>query len=90
MKVLYVADKFRTNPLSLTPGGFTINVEYYSGNTFVYDKIKFPPAYIARVSPNDIIHGNIKRIYIDGEEVNLKQFINQVKKYINKWAKEKI
>ena len=42
MKVLYVADKFRTNPLSLTPGGFTINVEYYGGNTFVYDKIKFP------------------------------------------------
>lgn len=82
MRVLHVSDEYRTNPLSLTPGGSTVNVEYYSGNTFAYNKIKFPPAYMARVSPYDIIHGNVKRIYIDGEEINLKQFINQVKKYI--------
>lgn len=82
MKTLYVADKYRTNPLSFKPGGSTVKVEYYSGDSFAYSKIKFPPAYIAKIRPDDIIHGNVKRICINGVEVNKKEFINEVKKFI--------
>jgi hypothetical protein len=45
-KVLHVSDEYRTNPLSLTPGGSSIEVTLVDGNVYVYDKIKMPDRYI--------------------------------------------
>jgi hypothetical protein len=45
-KVLHVGDEYRTNPLSLEPGGSTIEVTLVNGNVLVYDKIKMPNRYI--------------------------------------------
>ena len=46
MSGYYVSDEFRTNNLSLTPGGSTVIVELSNGETKVYDKVKNPTAYI--------------------------------------------
>lgn len=42
-----VKDKYRTNELSLRPGGCTVVVEFVDGRILEYDKIKNPSAYIA-------------------------------------------
>jgi hypothetical protein len=47
-----VKDEYRTNPLSLKPGGYTVMVEYRDGTILCYDKIKNPNAYIERVYLN--------------------------------------
>lgn len=41
-----VRDEYRTNPLSLRPGGYTICVEMLTGEVREYDKIKNPIAYM--------------------------------------------
>ena len=65
MNAYYVEDDYRTNPKSLTPGGSTVVVEYYSGEIRVYDKIKNSQAYI-----NSIIKDtDIKVISVDGHAV---------------------
>jgi hypothetical protein len=46
---LQVADQYRTNPMSLTPGGYTVMVEYKDGTVLFYDKVKNPNAYIKRI-----------------------------------------
>ncbi|RLD43963.1 MAG: hypothetical protein DRI86_08680 [Bacteroidetes bacterium] len=43
---LYVADKYRTNPLSLDPGGSTVYIKLEDGRELAYDKIKNVSAYI--------------------------------------------
>ena len=83
MSILYVSDEYRTNPLSLTPGGSNVIVEYHSGDKFGYNKVKYPASYMAKVNPSDIIHGKVSRVYIDGAEVNLRKFIQQVKNKIS-------
>ena len=45
-----VSDEFRTNELSLTPGGYTVIVTKTNGKIYEYDKIKKPYAYIRKVS----------------------------------------
>jgi len=55
-KGYYVSDAYRTNHLSLKPGGYKIEVIY--GDHFrVYDKIKYPQSYIEKIveRDNDII-----------------------------------
>ena len=47
-----VADKYRTNELSLIPGGYTVCVRYTDGNVMEYNKIKKPYAYIRKLSDN--------------------------------------
>ena len=54
-KELRVGDGYRTNQLSLRPGGYSVVVEYTNGQKLVYDKIKNPSAYISRVCKNDDI-----------------------------------
>ena len=44
-----VGDKYRTNELSLRPGGYTVIVEEHDGKRYSYDKIKYPRAYIRKV-----------------------------------------
>jgi len=41
-----VGDQYRTNELSLVPGGYTVCVREVSGKVLEYDKIKKPHAYI--------------------------------------------
>ena len=64
-KNLHVSDDFRTNPLSLKPGGYDITVIYQSGKSFTYDKIKTPSKYITSISSNSK-YGQIVEILIDG------------------------
>lgn len=63
MSGYYVSDEFRTNPKSLVPGGSTVIVEYFNGESRAYDKIKNTTAYI-----NSIIKDtNIKEISVNGQ-----------------------
>ncbi|UAM97258.1 hypothetical protein K8354_13140 [Polaribacter litorisediminis] len=55
---LYVADEYRTNPLSRQPGGSTIQVKYSDGSIRIYDKIKNIAAYtryLTNSSKNEIL-----------------------------------
>jgi hypothetical protein len=60
----FVSDEFRTNQLSLTPGGSNVVVNYENGETKAYDKVKNPKAYI-----NAIVKTNntIESIYVNTE-----------------------
>ena len=50
MQPLKVSDEFRTNPLSLKPGGSKVNVLYSDGMELIYDKVKSPASYIRTIS----------------------------------------
>jgi hypothetical protein len=54
--ILWVADEFRTNPLSLIPGGSDVIVEYWDKNVFGYDKIKRPSKYIEKIEGEGLPH----------------------------------
>jgi hypothetical protein len=61
----FVADAFRTNHLSLTPGGSTVKIIY--GDHFkLYDKIKYPKAYIGKITKADT---DIIAVEVDGTVV---------------------
>ena len=45
-----VNPEYRTNPLSLRPGGYTVTVIMRNGQQLAYDNIKNPDAYIRRAS----------------------------------------
>jgi len=47
-----VGDQYRTNELSLVPGGYTICVRYADGREMEYTKVKKPHAYIRTLSRN--------------------------------------
>jgi len=61
---LKIEDKFRSNKLSLKPGGSVVKVCYINGNEFEYDKIKNPHAYISKIVDSDL---SIIRTYVDNE-----------------------
>lgn len=65
-RTLNVADEFRTNHLSLTPGGATVEITYANGQTLVYDKIKNPKKYIQSLNN----HKTIVSVKVDGEPFN--------------------
>jgi hypothetical protein len=48
-RVLRIEDEFRTNPLSLQPGGSDVVIEYHDGNVFGYDRIKDTTRYISTI-----------------------------------------
>jgi len=68
MGVTKVHDDYRTNGLSLIPGGKTVTVTYGTGYKFIYDKIKNPGMYIKSISEKDKSKGDIVRIEVDGKE----------------------
>jgi len=45
-----VADKYRTNDLSLKDGGVTVCVLHFNGDTLEYDKIKYPSAFMRKIN----------------------------------------
>lgn len=67
MSEVKVTDNYRTNPLSLKPGGSTVKVIHKKGKAFVYDKVKSPGAYIKRINTDSKIeeHGAIVEILIN-------------------------
>ncbi|MFY7883307.1 MAG: hypothetical protein ACOVOV_00535 [Dolichospermum sp.] len=63
---LYVAQEFRTNPLSAAPGGSVVEVHYQAGIK-VYDNIKNPKAYIKYIMANS---PDVVQILVDGKPFN--------------------
>lgn len=48
-----VADQYRTNKLSLKPGGHSVTITYADGKSYEYDKVKKPNAYVKKVMKTD-------------------------------------
>ena len=48
-KTIVVGDRFRTNELSLKPGGHTVTVVYSNGPNRVYQNIKNPELYVRSI-----------------------------------------
>ena len=69
-----VGDEFRTNQLSLKPGGSLVSVTYLSGGTKEYDKVKYPRSYVGRITDRE----SIVEIRVDGnlvwDKTNSKKF----------------
>ena len=60
-----VGDEYRTNPLSLRPGGSIVSVVFSNGKTLEYDKVKSPKKYVSSIPTRD----EIVQIYVNGEQV---------------------
>lgn len=60
-----VGDEYRTNPLSLTPGGSIVTVAFSSGKTLEYDKVKSPRKYVASIPERE----DIIQIFVNGKSV---------------------
>ena len=65
-RTVNVSDQFRTNNLSLTPGGSEVSITLNNGQTLVYDKIKSPKKYIQSLSN----YKDIVTVKVDGEPFN--------------------
>ena len=61
---IHVKDEFRTNNLSLQPGGFTVTVEYRDGSKRSYDKVKDPRRYVQSLVSKGV---EISQVLVDGE-----------------------
>lgn len=61
----FVSDAFRTNHLSLKPGGSTVKI-IYTDHFRVYDKIKYPKSYIEKITSKDAA---IMAVEVDGKRV---------------------
>ena len=60
-----VADEFRTNPLSLKPGGSIVTVVFSDGRMLDYDKVKSPKRYVASIPQRE----DITAVYVNGNQV---------------------
>lgn len=60
-----VADEFRTNPLSLSPGGSIVTVMFSNGKMLDYDKVKSPKKYVASIPQRE----NITAVFVNGNQV---------------------
>jgi intein-encoded DNA endonuclease-like protein len=64
-KLTVVGDEYRTNPLSLIPGGSEVEV-HYQDYVKVYTNIKNPAAYIRKITTES--NDPIIAIYVDGNK----------------------
>ena len=55
MQGIKVNDHYRTNPLSLEPGGVEVTVMMRDGFRLVYDKVKNPSKYISKLHNRESI-----------------------------------
>ena len=60
----YISDEFRTNPQSLVPGGWDVEVEFNSLEKRIYSNIKNTEAYAKRILAND---KSVKSVTVIGE-----------------------
>ena len=77
-RIVWVADEYRTNELSLQTGGYRVIVCYQKGKTLGYDKIKRPPAYVKQIWEKDIT-----RIYVDYETWDEDDQLEELKKHVS-------
>ena len=63
--IMRVADEFRTNPLSLKPGGSIVTVVFSDGRMLDYDKVKSPKKYVASIPQRE----DITAVYVNGNQV---------------------
>ena len=61
----HVQTKFRKHILSFIPGGCVIILTHKNGESFIYDKIKYPKAYLEKALKNP----SIKTAYLNNEIV---------------------
>lgn len=61
-KAFVVADRFRTNALSLKPGGSSVTVIYSDNSQKIYTKVKNPRAYVNAI----IKDSSIVKVLVDG------------------------
>ena len=61
---IHVKDEFRTNQLSLQPGGYTVTVQYADGTKMSYDKVKDPRRYCQAIVSKG---KSITSVLVDGE-----------------------
>lgn len=54
-KTIVVHERFRTNELSLRPGGYTVTVIYSDGSQRIYNNVKNPKAYINSIAKDETI-----------------------------------
>ena len=66
---LKVTDPFRTNELSLLPGGKTVTITHNDGREFIYDKIKNPDRYIRNIFLYSEDKDTIIRVAVNGKTV---------------------
>lgn len=62
-KTIVVANQFRTNDLSLKPGGSSVSVIYSDGTQKIYRNVKNPKAYVSSIT-QDV---NIVKVLVDGQ-----------------------
>jgi len=60
-----VGDEYRTNPLSLKPGGSVVTVVFSDGRMLDYDKVKSPKKYVASIPQRE----DITAVYVNGNQV---------------------
>jgi len=70
-KSIVVKDKYRTNPLSLTPGGSSVTVTFSDGFSQTYDKVKFPNAFVRKINESNERRFPIVSIVVDGKRMHL-------------------
>lgn len=67
MSDLRVSDDYRTNELSLQPGGYEVTVVYGNGKRFIYDKVKRPGSYVKSIALKPTVNGEIVEILVNNE-----------------------
>jgi hypothetical protein len=65
-KNIYVKDEYRTNPLSLIPGGHEVTITYEDGFSQTYDKVKSPKAFVSKLRDHKKRKTKIIRVVVDG------------------------
>ena len=60
-----VGDEYRTNPLSLIPGGSLVTVVFSDGRMLDYDKVKSPKKYVSKIPQKE----DITAVYVNGNQV---------------------
>lgn len=63
-KQIQVSDAYRTNRLSLEPGGDEVTVVFSNGTRLVYDKIKDPQRYVLNIHRQG---KDIAEVYVNGQ-----------------------
>ena len=59
-----VGDEYRTNPLSLSPGGSVVTVVFSDGRMLDYDKVKSPKKYVSKIPQKE----DIVAVYVNGKQ----------------------
>ena len=66
-----VGDEYRTNPLSLSPGGSVVTVVFSDGRMLDYDKVKSPKKYVSKIPQKEdivAVYVNANQVWTDKEE----------------------